>query len=156
MSGVDDIGLAEELGEQFTVERRTRHEAFPDVEPALRELRDSHALALVTNGASCLQREKLTTSGLRDYFDVVVVSAEFGVSKPNASIFHHALSQLQSDPARAVMVGDNLSRDVDGAIAAGLQAVWLNRLDRPLLQTRPDVVQISTLGDLITTLNRLP
>jgi FMN phosphatase YigB (HAD superfamily) len=53
------------------------------------------------NGASCLQREKLATAGLEDYFDTVVVSAELGVGKPDPSIFEHALDQPRSaTPAR--------------------------------------------------------
>ena len=100
-------------------------------------MRESHAFALVTNGASCLQREKLVASGLSDYFDVVVVSAEFGAAKPDASIFRHALDQLGSDDKSAVMVGDSLSRDVNGAIAAGLGAVWVNRFGRSRPAERP-------------------
>ena len=55
--GVEEVGLAEELGQRFVTERRARQEVFADVPAALGELRESHALALVTNGASCLQRE---------------------------------------------------------------------------------------------------
>jgi putative hydrolase of the HAD superfamily len=146
--GVEDVELAEELGERFGVERRARHEVFAEVDATMPELVESQVLALVTNGASCLQREKLAASGLGDYFDVVVVSAEFGVGKPDASIFSHALSRLGSDAEGAVMVGDSLSRDVDGAIAAGLQAVWLNRSGSPRPEDRPDLVEISTLADL--------
>jgi putative hydrolase of the HAD superfamily len=80
--GVDDAGLAEALGERFGVERRARHEVFPDAVPALIELGERHALALVTNGAACLQREKLAASGLADHFAAVVVSADVGAGKP--------------------------------------------------------------------------
>jgi putative hydrolase of the HAD superfamily len=153
--GIDDIALAEELAERFPLERRTRHEVFPDVEPALAELRESHTLALVTNGASCLQREKLAASGLGDYFEIVVVSGEFGVGKPDPSIFRHALSQLRSDGSGAVMVGDNLTRDIDGAIAAGLEGVWINRLGQVPPEPRPGLAEISTLSDLRAALSRL-
>jgi putative hydrolase of the HAD superfamily len=55
--GVKDQSLAEELGERFPVERRARHEVFPDVDGALRALSAAYILGIVTNGASCLQRE---------------------------------------------------------------------------------------------------
>ena len=90
--GVDDIALAEELGERFGTERRARHEVFADVPAALAAA--AVPLALVTNGASCLQREKLAGSGLGDHFDAVVVSGDLGVGKPDASVFRHALSLL--------------------------------------------------------------
>jgi len=153
--GVEDAGLAEELGQQFATERRTHHEVFADATDALSELRESHAFALVTNGASCLQREKLLASGLSDYFQVVIVSAEVGTAKPDASIFWHALEQLGSDGKSAVMVGDSLSRDVDGAIAAGLAGVWVNRSSRPRPADHPDLMEISTLRDLPAALSAM-
>jgi len=141
--GVDDLPLAEELGERFGVERRARHEVFPDVHAALAAA--GVPLALVTNGASCLQREKLAGSGLADRFDAVVVSGDLGVGKPDASVFRHALSLLGASAEGAVMVGDSLDRDVEGARAAGLRAVWIDRAGQP----RPDgVTAISTLAEL--------
>lgn len=149
---VDDADLAEELGERFAAERRLRHQVFADVAAVLGDLSGSHTLALVTNGASCLQREKLAASGLRDLFDVVVVSAECGVAKPDPSIFTHTLAQLGMEAQHAIMIGDSLSRDVDGAIAAGLAGVWVNRSGRPRPDDRPDPLEIASLRDLPNTL----
>jgi putative hydrolase of the HAD superfamily len=146
--GVHDPVLAEELGERYGIECRARHDRFADVPACLDELRDTYTLGLITNGASCLQREKLATAGLDEYFDVVVVSAEFGIGKPHPSIFEHALSLLGSDREHAVMIGDSIARDVDGAIAAGLQAVWVNRSGRPRPADRPGLVEVSTLAGL--------
>ena len=140
--GVEDPGLADELGEQFLVERRARHEVFPDVEAALRNLSATYVLGVVTNGASCLQREKLHTSGLADYFDVVVVSADVGVAKPHATVFRRALAELAAE--RAVMVGDSVEKDVRGADVAGLGAVWLNRSRR----SRPDDLDVPRVASL--------
>jgi putative hydrolase of the HAD superfamily len=123
--GVVDDELAVLLGERFGVERRARMETFADAEPALRALSASFRLGVVTNGAACLQREKLAASGLSSFFDAVVVSAEVGVAKPDARVFEAALSALGVDCV--VMVGDSLRRDVEGARAAGLDAIWLNR-----------------------------
>jgi putative hydrolase of the HAD superfamily len=83
------------------VERRARHEVFSDAVGALEQLKESHSLALVTNGAACLQREKLAASGLGGYFDAVVVSADIGIAKPDASVFEHALSQLGAESENA-------------------------------------------------------
>jgi putative hydrolase of the HAD superfamily len=153
--GVHDPVLAEELGERYGTERRARHDRFADVSACLDELRDSYTLGLITNGASCLQREKLATAGLSDYFDVVVISAEFGVGKPDPSIFKYALSQLDCNGEHAVMVGDSIKRDVDGAIAAGLQGVWVNRCGQPRPADRPDLVEVSTLSDLPAALGSM-
>jgi putative hydrolase of the HAD superfamily len=140
---MDDVALAEELGERFGIERRARHEVFADVPAALAAA--GVPLALVTNGASCLQREKFAASGLGDRFDAVVVSGDLGVGKPDAAVFRHALALLGASADAAVMVGDSLDRDIEGARAAGLRAVWINRTGRP----RPEgVTEISTLAAL--------
>jgi putative hydrolase of the HAD superfamily len=148
--GIDDCALADALAERFAAERRSRHRVFADVEPALSGLQDQFTLGLVTNGASCLQNEKLDHSGLRSFFDVVVVSAEFGTGKPDPSIFRHALSRLGREPHRqAVMLGDSLVRDVDGALSSGLQAIWVNRLGHPRPAERRQVVEVATLGEAV-------
>jgi putative hydrolase of the HAD superfamily len=146
--GVRDDALAEELGETFGTERRQRHEAFADVVGALTSARQSCRLGLITNGASCLQREKLAASGLAGFFDAVVISGDLGVGKPDASVFRHALSLLDASPQATVMIGDSIARDIDGAIAAGLHAIWLNRLGHPRPDDRPALVEIATLDAL--------
>lgn len=146
--GIDDIELARELGERFGQERRKRHEPFADARDCLEHLGGSHTLALVTNGACCLQREKLTESGLDQHFDVVVISAQLGFGKPDVRVFEHVLRRLDCDAQHAVMIGDSLARDVDGALAAGLCGVWVNRRGDPPPQDRPDLLEIQTLSDL--------
>jgi putative hydrolase of the HAD superfamily len=153
---IDDTELAVQLGELFASERRAHQEVFADVPLALGDLAQSHTLALLTNGASCLQREKLAASGLGEYFQVVVVSAEFGVGKPDASIFGHALSLLGCDGAHAVMIGDSLRRDIDGALAAGLSGIWVNRPGDPRPAGRANLLEISSLSELAAVLSRLP
>jgi len=155
---VDDDALAQALGERFAAERRARHETFPDAAAALDALDGTHALALVTNGAACLQREKLAASGLAERFAVVVVSADVGAAKPDAAIFRHALAQLGCPPERATMVGDSLRKDVGGALAAGLRAVWLNRSGEPAAagERPPGVREIATLAQLPAGLGAPP
>jgi putative hydrolase of the HAD superfamily len=153
--GVDDARLAEELAERFIVERRARHEVFAEVPGALSCLAESYSMALVTNGAACLQREKLAASGLSEHFEAVVVSADLGVAKPDPSVFEHALSELGASSEYAVMVGDSIPKDVDGALAAGLSAVWVNRSGSSAAAARDDLTEISTLSDLPDLLDRL-
>ena len=144
---IDDVPLAGSLAERFAIERRARHRVFPDVITALLHLRETFALGLITNGARCLQNEKLDASGLRHFFDVVVVSGEFGVGKPHPSIFRYALTRLDARPEHSVMCGDSLASDVDGALSAGVAAIWVNRLRRPRPRDRRDVVEVPTLAD---------
>lgn len=153
--GIEDPALAKELSERFGEERHALHEPFDDVLPALEAVRDRYALGLVTNGASCLQREKLVASGLAEYFEAIVISAEVGIGKPHASVFHEALARLGETGEHAVMFGDTLSADVDGARGAGLKAVWLNRFRQERPPDRADLVEAETLSDLAGILEDL-
>jgi len=140
--GIEDPALAADLGERFGAERRARHHTFADVPAVLGAL--DGPLALVTNGAACLQREKLAASGLAEHFDAVVVSGDLGAGKPETSVFLHALSLLGARDG--VMIGDSLARDVDGALATGLRAVWVNRFGAG--PGRDGVPEISSLAEL--------
>jgi putative hydrolase of the HAD superfamily len=146
--GIEDDALATELGERFGEERRARHETFEDAAPALDALRGAYRLALVTNGASCLQREKFEASGLVERFDAVVISGELRSAKPDPSVYARALDAVGARPADAVMVGDSLANDVDGPLAAGLRAIWLNRTGEPRPADRDDLVEIAGLDEL--------
>ena len=142
--GIDDAALAHELGERYGIERRRLHETFEDGAAALEDLGADHVLGLVTNGASCLQREKLAASGLAHHFAAVTVSGELGVGKPDPAIFARALEALDVDAADAVMIGNSLEHDVAGARAAGIRAVWVNRFgqERPADEA---LVEVHTL-----------
>ena len=146
--GVQDDELAAELGERFGDERRARHETFEDAAPVLDALRGDYRLALVTNGASCLQREKFEASGLVDRFHAVVVSGDLRSAKPDPAVYVQALQALGAEPGDAVMVGDSLRNDVDGPIAAGLRGIWLNRTGRSRPADREDLVEIADLHAL--------
>lgn len=151
--GVEDVGLAADLGQRFSVERRARHRVYDDVADALDLLRETHALGLLTNGAACLQREKLAASGLGGRFDAVIVSADLGVGKPDPRIFDRALKELGVAADCTTMVGDSLARDVDGARSAEIAAVWLNRSEAPRPGGRDDLVEISSLVELTAALD---
>ena len=156
--GVDDDALATALGERVADERRARHAVFADVGAALERLHGEWRLGLLTNGASCLQREKLAASGLAGHFDAVVISGDFGAGKPEPAIFRHALDRLGHTHGRAVMVGDSLARDVRGALAAGLDAVWLTRpgipAETPEATPAPRITTLAELHQALRALGR--
>ncbi len=125
---------------------RRSHQRFPDVLDALAAVADAgFRLALVTNGGGDLQREKLRDIGIEDAFEVIVVSGEVGVAKPDPRIFERALESLGVTADRAAHVGDTLSSDIEGAIAAGVRPVWLNRKGE---SSDYRGLEIRSLGDL--------
>ena len=102
-------------------------EVYPEVPDALAALRRAGLrLGVISNWDPRLP-ELLEEIGLAGYFDVVVYSSEAGVEKPDRRIFHQALTRLRVAPGSAVHVGDSRLEDVEGATAAGMGALWLDR-----------------------------
>ena len=97
---------------------------FADVHPALERLRDGYALGVLSNGPR--PDAPLTRMGFAHYFDAIV-SAHGGEQKPSPRAFLNVLEELGASPEVAVYVGDSIANDVEGALAAGLTAVWLDR-----------------------------
>lgn len=102
---------------------------------------------VVTNNVTVEQLGKLKRLGLEHLFDAVVISESAGFAKPDPRIFALALEQLGCTAADVVMVGDSWSADVQGAHAAGIRAIWLNRSGRAC----PD----ASLAQEITALEQL-
>ncbi len=105
-----------------------RHENFflyDDALPTLERLRgEGLLLGLISNGQRDL--EEFARHHRLDV-DVSVGSASHGRTKPHPSIFEAALTALEVDAADAVMVGDSLLDDIEGARALGMRAFLLDR-----------------------------
>jgi len=86
-------------------------------------------LGLVSNGFDPpdLARAELERLGVAQLLDVIVLSADDGLRKPDPAIFRRALDALGVAPEHALFVGDTLATDVAGAQAIGMhtcQALW--------------------------------
>lgn len=98
---------------------------FPGVTSLLERLRlRSIKIALITDMVAAIQFEKIIRLGLGDIFDVVVTSEEAGCEKPNRGIFELSIRRLNVPMHALVHVGDDYSRDVEGAKQVGLDAIW--------------------------------
>jgi putative hydrolase of the HAD superfamily len=117
-------GLSEELY-ALTVSAES-WEAFPDTLPTLKALRDRGLPVGVVSDTGFDLRPAMDLLGLSPFVNTVVMSFEYGVCKPAATVFLTACDQLQVDPERTLMVGDNPLTD-SGAVAAGLCVFLLPR-----------------------------
>jgi putative hydrolase of the HAD superfamily len=123
-----------------------RFAPYPDAAPALRELRGRGLALVVASNWDCSLHDVLSGAGLARLLDGVVTSAEVGARKPDRAIFDAALRAAGCDPADALHVGDSLAADVEGARAAGIRAVLLDRDGRG--QPPAGVEVIARLADL--------
>ena len=79
---------------------------------------------VLTNGITVIQKKRMSLSPLKDVISGMVISQEFGVSKPDPRIYLHELDGVA--PSEALMVGDSLKSDILGANRAGIDACWYN------------------------------
>ncbi|TDC53364.1 HAD family hydrolase [Actinomadura sp. KC345] len=121
---------------------------FPDAGPALDVLaRRGMRLGVITNGDAEQQRAKIERLGFARLLPHVVTSGETGSAKPDAGIFRTACAGLGVPPDEAAYVGDRLVTDAQGAAAAGLSGVWLDRSGGPAPH-EPGVSRITSLDAL--------
>jgi len=119
--------LALEMADHFAAARdHAAVDPLPGAATAVEALADDHALAVVTNGAPEMQREKLSALAFDDRFDAVVYAGYETPAKPEPEAYHAALAELDVDAANAVHVGNSLRTDVPGAHAAGVRSAWLH------------------------------
>jgi len=122
--------LSDRLGAPVTVEElvdAVRMSAYPDAAPALGSLRGRGVKLVVVSNWDCSLGSVLERCGLGDLIDGAVSSAEAGARKPDPRIFGPALALADCEPAEALHVGDTPEEDVEGARAAGIRALLIDR-----------------------------
>jgi HAD superfamily hydrolase (TIGR01509 family) len=127
-------------------ERHENFDLYDDVPATLDGIREAGlGIGLVSNSARDVV-EFARHHGLE--VDAGISSFHHGRTKPHASIFRAVLDLLEVEPAEAVMVGDTIADDIEGALALGMRAILLDREGR-----HPDFEpRIQTLNDLLPIL----
>ena len=111
-------------------------ELYDDVPGALRTLAGAGLrIGLISNSHRCLASFQ-SHFELQGLITATVSSSEHGLMKPHPSIFSAALQLVDVAPAEAVMVGDSLRHDVEGAMRAGMRGVLLHRGDSPIARAQ--------------------
>jgi len=118
--GVDDGPLAARLERIYMERCPVRAMLMPGALELLRDLHPHYRLHIITNGFTGVQLVKLRSSGIREFFSVVLTSEMAGAAKPNARIFRHALRSAGARAGESLMVGDNAMADIAGGRSAGL------------------------------------
>ena len=121
-----DPGLAGQLSEMYIEGQRAGHPLAEGADDLVRRALSVGPVGLVTNGPADIQRLKFEQTGLVGHFSTVVISGETGIAKPEPEVFLNAVRALGARPEEAVMVGDSWERDIEGALEAGLSAIWIS------------------------------
>ena len=138
-----------------------RHfELYAEVPAVLRELAASGVrIGLISNTHRSLAsfESHFELTGL---IAAAVASSEHGYMKPHPSIFEAALRLMNVSADEAVMVGDSLRQDVEGALAVGMRAILVHRAEEPHPQagelSSAGVGVVRSLAELPAAMTRLP
>ena len=82
-------------------------------------------VCLVSDMTAQIQIRKLEQLGVSSYIDYMVTSEEVGAEKPDARMFKAGLSKIGCTTNDTIMIGDDLKKDIEGAMALGIQAYWV-------------------------------
>ena len=144
--------LAEQLSEDFLNMTTARFSLLPGAEELVRYLAKKYPLTVVTNGFVEVQYEKFDKSGLRDCFAHIVLSEEVGCQKPNPRIFEEALRMNGLQAEDVVMIGDSWNSDIQGAINAGIDQIWIRKSKDPLPDGQSATYLVQSLSEVMEIL----
>ena len=145
VAGVDaDQPLAARAAARYRQRYLAERRAVIGAAALLMRVRERAKVGIVSNNLLEEQQDKLRCCELDRYVDLLVVSEEAGISKPDPRIFEIALDRLRGRPQEAVMIGDSWDADVVGALAAGIRAIWFNPGMRDAERGMRDAVPIIT------------
>ena len=149
---VDAVAVARAYEKNLSI----GHYFLPGAEEAVGRLHRKYRLFLTSNGTASVQKGRMTSANLYRFFEKVFVSQEIGHNKPSKAYFDACFAQIPDfDPAKAMIVGDSLSSDIQGGINAGIKTCWVNPSHgEPKKGIKPDY-EIEALSQLEALLEQI-
>ena len=113
------------LLEDYEIQFQSHCVPFQFLIEMLDELKQKgYLLGIITNGRGRFQARAIDGLGIRDYFDVILISEVEQIRKPQTEIFHRAMDRLGVSASGSVFVGDHPESDIAGAKGAMMKTIW--------------------------------
>ena len=139
--------MAEEAFEAF-IQARNEVDLYPDVVPALEQLRARYRLFTASNGNADIGK-----IGIGHFFERTINARLVGALKPDPAIFHKVIEGTDLQAHEVVYVGDDPLLDVEGARGAGMHAIWIDRQGGEWpTQIAPATYTVRSLTELVELL----
>ena len=126
----EEFGLdcsSKQAAEVYEQQLGIGHYFIDGAEEALQRLSKSYRVYIVSNGTAVVQHSRIESSGIEKYISGLFISQEVGFNKPNPEFFNRVFSSISDFSGdETVIIGDSLSADIKGGIAAGITTVWFN------------------------------
>lgn len=124
--GIDDPEYAKRLNDDF-LDRTSRKTGLIDGAMELLDyLQPRYRMHILSNGFREVQYKKIENSGLRSYFDKIILSEDAGINKPHPGMFTYALKNSNARRDQTVMIGDSWDADIVGAYNSRIAQIWFN------------------------------
>jgi 5'-nucleotidase len=145
-----DGAAAGEVGRCY-LEHYSRHWTIaPEALEAFHRIADAFRVGIITNGFSEVQHAKMARfPEVSERIEVLVVSEDVGIMKPDPRIFEFAAEEAGVEPGDLLYVGDSLHSDVEAALEAGWQAAWFHP---PSPDAPPEAFRFEEWSDLLDRL----
>jgi putative hydrolase of the HAD superfamily len=141
---IADEALSKEMSVDYLDILPNKKNLFPYTIEILDYLKNKdYKMHLITNGFESVQFKKIKNSNLADYFTQVITSEASNSLKPHKEIFDYALKVANAKLETSIMIGDNEAADIQGAINAGMDSIFVNHL-----QIEPTVPATHTITHL--------
>lgn len=108
-------------------------------EALLKALDGRKVLAVATSGLTDIQNPRIDRLPAR--IDYRFISEEVGLVKPARAFFVYMSEKMGIAPEKCLMIGDSMRSDIGGALAAGMQAIWVHKADRVAPCARVDSLE---------------
>ncbi len=145
----DDTALADAAFEVF-FDARMKVDLYDDALPALAFLAARVPLVALSNGNADVHRV-----GIGHFFHSSLSAHEFGVGKPDPRIFHAAAQSAGYGAQEILHIGDDAALDVQGALAVGMQTVWVNRKQEAWPHADRPQLTVSSLAQVVEVFQRV-
>ena len=126
MKVTSTAALIDRVSELYIQQLSTHTELFEGTVSVLEYLSSKYILHIITNGFEHVQQRKIENSGIARFFKIVLTAEKIGFKKPHPTIFLSALRTAEVLPEHAMMIGDSLEADIQGALKLGMQAIHFN------------------------------
>ncbi len=127
---VGDENLAKNISARFLEILPVKNGMFPYSYEILDYLKNKdYQIHLITNGFEKTQWSKIRNSKIDHFFTHVITSEASNSMKPEKEIFDFAMNQSGALLQESIMIGDNLDADIQGAMNAGMDNIFVNHID---------------------------
>lgn len=133
LEAVHAVGNAQKMNDDYLTALSKKSILFKDTLPLLEKLKGAgKRIFIITNGVTKVQEGRLKDSPILPYLEQVFISEQMNVSKPQKLFFDLVAQKIEGyTPENALVIGDSLTSDIQGANNAGLDCVWLNLENAP-------------------------